>query len=74
MARFYGELAGQAREKVTRLGSKKSGLWAHLSGWNIGVVVDCQCIDGKDVIRVYRTGGSNNPIIGELLAEVSDNA
>ena len=74
MARFYGELAGQAREKVTRLGSKKSGLWAHLSGWNIGIAVECSCINGKDVIRVHKTGGSNNPIIGELLAEIIDDA
>ena len=35
MARFYGELRGRAATTATREGSERSGLWAHVRGWDI---------------------------------------
>jgi len=60
MAQFYAEIQGD-RGAATRKGNKKSGLFAHVRGWNIGVRVECRHEDGKDVIEIHRTGGSNRP-------------
>lgn len=62
MARFYGEVRGRSRTVASREGSEDSGLRAHLRGWDCGVKIECSVLtDGRDVIRVYRTGGSNDP-------------
>tara|TARA_Y100000034_G_C6717727_1_gene317388 strand:+ start:368 stop:601 length:234 start_codon:yes stop_codon:yes gene_type:complete len=58
MSRFYGEVKGN-RGKTSRCGSKASGIWGHIRGWNLGVFVDCRVVDGKDVIEVFKTDGSN---------------
>lgn len=71
MAQFIGIVEGSGAE-VHRLGSKVSGLMASIRGWRVGVSVIAENIAGKDVIRVYRTGGSNDPGSKELLAEVSE--
>jgi len=60
MAHFYGSMQG-GRGETTRTGTKNSGLSAHIRGWNVGVLVDVKHVDGKDIIEVRRTGGSNNP-------------
>jgi len=70
MSRFYGELYGRAGIRVTREGTAGSGLTAHARGWNVGVYVICEAEGDKDVIKVYRTGGSNNPDSRELIAVV----
>ena len=64
MARFFAEIQGQAGE-ATRLGSKRSGIRAHVRGWDVGVVVygDCQDTAGPepvDVFELFATGGSND--------------
>ena len=59
MARFYGEVSGQARTVATRRGSTGSGMWAHVRGWNVGAYVECATECGIDVVRVWSTGGSN---------------
>ncbi len=72
MAQFYAETQG-SRGPVTRTGTKQSGMTAHIRGWDVGVRIECQNIDGKDVITVYRTGGSNSPSYQmEPLAIVAD--
>jgi hypothetical protein len=62
MSHFYGRLQGQARNEVTRLGSKSSGISAHLSGWNVGVHIAgyLDKSSGEDVFLVSFTKGSNN--------------
>jgi hypothetical protein len=65
MARFYGEMFGQARNKVSRTGGAASGVGAHVRGWNIGGKVEAFDRDGKDVILLQVTGGSGNPTIKE---------
>lgn len=71
MARFYGSLSGQARTEATRRGGASSGVTAHVRGWRIGARVEVVDVNGKDVVRVYKTGGSNDPS-GELVAEFQE--
>ena len=73
MARFIGELQGKAKTKASRLGTEKSGLIAHIRGWNVGVFIRCEVDeDGKDTLRIYRTKGSNNPTLQELIVEIKE--
>lgn len=60
MAQFRAEIQG-ARGRASRLGTKQSGMWAHVRGWDIGVRIDIMHRDGRDIIMVYKTGGSTNP-------------
>ena len=69
MAQFRGYLEGN-RGGVSRLGGKSSGLTVTADGWHSGVKVEAFHIDGKDVFRIYKTGGSNARINSELIAEV----
>lgn len=42
------------------MGSKASGIVAHARGWDVGALVDVSVgDDGRDVVRIYQTGGSN---------------
>lgn len=72
MAHFYGEIQG-GRGRVTRTGTKKSGMTAHIRGWHIGVAVDC-CTDadGKDVITIHQTGGTNRSTPTRLVATIKE--
>lgn len=58
MAHFRGGIRGQRGEE-TRLGSKQSGLRVFADGWNFGVTVNLDHVNGKDVASIYLTGGSN---------------
>jgi hypothetical protein len=60
MAHFIGEVQGN-RGNASRTGSKKSGMQAHIRGWNLGVKVVCRhnSKTGKDEIHITQTGGSN---------------
>ena len=69
MAQFRGYLEGN-RGGVSRLGGKSSGLTVKADGWESGVKVEAYHIDGKDVFRIYKTGGSNARTNSELIAEV----
>lgn len=70
MARWYGRMKGN-RGEATRMGTEGSGFTAHISGWDVGVRVDCDVDErGKDAIAVWLTGGSNDPRRRELLVRV----
>jgi hypothetical protein len=71
MTQFYGRIEGN-RRPATRLGSKESGLVAEARGWNIGGEVVITHIDGKDVVRFYKTSGSIGLQRRELIAEFSE--
>ena len=58
MAQFYAEIQGN-RGKASRMGSKASGLWAHIRGWDIGVRVQIENVHGVDVANVWLSEGSN---------------
>ena len=71
MAHFIGEVQGN-RGSVSRTGSKKSGIDAHIKGWNIGARVQLTHNNetGQDTLTVYKTEGSNsNGSGGNLIAE-----
>ena len=75
MAHFYGTVHGNGRTASTRGGTKSGGLYGDLRGHNVGVVVRC-FYDEKadtDVIKVYRTKGSNGPGTEELLFTLYEN-
>ena len=61
MSPFYGEMTGSrgSRGTVTKQGTKEYGLSAHIRGYNIGVRIYCYNLDGKDIIAIYKTTGSN---------------
>lgn len=69
MARFYGEIKGQARTTATRRGSKSSGITAHIRGWNIGVRVEIFAVGDRDIVHIYRTSGSNAKSVDKLITE-----
>lgn len=60
MAHFYSTVSSKGTEHTKR-GEKKDGMTAHLRGWRVGVSVALFYDEtiGKDVVRVFRTGGSN---------------
>ena len=62
MAHFYAEIQGN-KGIASRMGTKGSGIWCHIRGWDIGVNVQISHNEktGKDEIYVFKTGGSNNP-------------
>lgn len=70
MAHFYASIEG-SRGMATRAGTKNSGMIGHIRGWDIGARVELSHVDGRDVVRVYRTGGSNG-YRSELVAEFSN--
>ncbi len=71
MARFYADVQGN-RGEGTRMGTPQSGIAGHIRGWDTGVSVRIHAEGDHDVVRVYRTRGSNRS--GDvLLAEWIDN-
>ena len=50
--------AGGSRGDTSRLGSKSSGLFATLNGWDGGVRVSLYHDNGQDMARVTLTSGS----------------
>lgn len=71
MAHFRATIRG-SRGEASRLGGKDAGLTVTADGWNVGVRVDTfyDKETGKDLIRVYKTGGSNARTSAELIATV----
>ena len=72
MAHFYGSINGRGGSQTTRTGTKGTGLIAHIRGWDIGARVELSHVDGRDVVRVYRTSGSNGGGSDQLIAEFSN--
>ena len=59
MSHFYASIRGN-RGLATRQGTKESGIWGHIRGWDIGASVDCWVDnEGNDCLSIYITGGSN---------------
>lgn len=70
--RFYASIQGN-RGTATRMGGKRSGIGGHIRGWDIGARVVCFVdVNGKDVVRVYKTGGSSGRIPEKLITEFTD--
>ena len=61
MAQFTGTIKGFSPNKISRRGSKNSGLIAEINGWNLGIKIVAKH-DKKtyqDIFMVYKTKGSN---------------
>lgn len=71
MAQFYGDVQGN-RGQATRMGTKDSGMTAHIRGWRVGARIHLLHIDGVDVVRVYKTHGSTGRGDDTLLEEFSE--
>lgn len=71
MAQFRAVIEGN-RGPTSRLGSKQSGMTAHVDGWYSGVTVKASHIDGQDVFTIYATGGSNGAIGWRTVANLVD--
>lgn len=73
MAQFYASIKG-SRGEATRMGSKASGITAHVRGWDVGVKVRVFVDErtGLDCVLVTRTSGSNGSdreVIAEFYAD-----
>lgn len=69
MSHFYAEIQGN-RGEASRAGSKDSGIVGHIRGWDVGARVTVSYDDELgDVVRVWKTGGSNGRSSPELIAE-----
>lgn len=72
MAQYIGVVQG-ARGEASRLGTKASGMTATVNGWNVGARVIIQHEDGRDVLYIYQTGGSNGaPHSRDVIAKITD--
>lgn len=70
MAQFRAIIRGQ-RGEASRLGSKNSGIVAHVDGWNVGVTVRGMVdADGRDVFTIYATGGSNRAVSEKIVGRI----
>jgi hypothetical protein len=71
MAQFYAEIQGN-RGRATRMGTKNSGITAHIRGWHIGARVNVSHENGRDVVRIWKTGGSSGFKPAKLIAEFTE--
>ena len=70
MSRFFGEMTGIGTTAMH--GTNGTGLEAVVRTWEIGVAVEGSFSDDDgSAIRVYATGGSNNPHNQVLLATLA---
>ena len=70
MAQFYGEVTGN-RGRASRMGTANSGMYAHIRGWDIGVRVSINDVNGKDVVTIWKTSGSNGRKSDKLIKKFS---
>lgn len=72
MSHFYAEIEG-GRSEASRTGHKSTGISGHVRGWGVGVRVRGFHDDetGKDMFRIYATGGSDGHSAEQLLALVT---
>lgn len=72
MAHFYGSMSG-SRGETTRMGTKGSGLQAHVRGWDVGVVAQMYHDErtGKDLVILTLTSGSNGRKQGKRIGTFS---
>lgn len=73
MSHFYADIQG-SRGPASRCGTKQSGIMGHIRGWNVGVSVTIEYDkeNDRDIVRVYKTGGSNHYGESILIAELTD--
>ena len=58
MAHFYANIQGNRSER-TACGTKNSGISGHIRGWDIGAWSAVGHANGKDIVTMKLTSGSN---------------
>ena len=71
MSHFYGNMKG-AHGETTRCGTKNSGMRCYIRGWDVGVVIYLRHVNDKDIVDVYKTGGSHNAMMHLLTSFTKD--
>lgn len=73
MSQFYANIQG-SRGEATRQGGKATGISGHIRGWEVGcqVYISYDKKTDKDVVKVYKTSGSNGSKPSELIAEYTN--
>ena len=69
MAHFRGTVAGN-RGPASRLGHKTTGLTTTCNTWDLGIKVDVRFVNGQNIFKISKTGGSNGASNPELIATV----
>ena len=70
--RFWGTLENRGKT-LGRGGTKKTGLTAHIRGWDFGIRVELSANGtDKDQARIYLTGGSKQPKNKVMLGTYTD--
>lgn len=69
MSRFYASIEGN-RGPATRQGTPNSGISGHIRGWNVGVRVEGEALNGEDVFEVFATSGSNGQSLSKFIATI----
>ena len=69
MAHFRGTVAG-GRGDASRLGHKTTGLTTTCNTWDLGIKVSVRFVNGQNIFKISKTGGSNGASNPELIATV----
>ena len=70
MSHFYANIQGN-RGEATRQGTRNSGIWGHIRGWDLGIkVYGFVDKEGKDSFLIYKTSGSNGGGSDELITTI----
>tara|TARA_R110002167_G_scaffold43642_1_gene131738 strand:- start:4046 stop:4300 length:255 start_codon:yes stop_codon:yes gene_type:complete len=69
MAHFRGTV-NSGKKDASRLGHKSTGLTTTCNTWELGIKVDVRFVNGQNIFKVYKTGGSNGASNPELLTTV----
>lgn len=71
MAQFMATIQGN-RGEASRVGSRDSGIVAHINGWDFGITVAARHVNGKDLFDVYKTSGSHRRSAPTLIGTYSE--
>ena len=69
MSHFRGTVIG-GRGETSRLGHKTTGLTTNCNTWDLGIKVDVRFVNGQNIFKVYKTGGSNGASSPELITTI----
>ena len=71
MAQLYAEIQGNCG-LASRVKTGASSIWVHIRGRNVGCRVYVEHRNGKDVVTVYRSGGSNARVGDVSIAQFTE--
>ena len=69
MAHFRGTV-NSGRSDASRLGHTSTGLTTTCNTWDLGVKVDVRFVNGQNIFKIFKTGGSNGASNPELITTI----